>query len=320
MKNIVTVGGGTGSYTVLSGLKNTPDISLTALVSMADDGGSTGDLRRNWRVMPAGDVRQCLAALTGKEFLNNRVNWPFFRGHKIGNIFLAILEKVTGDFERGLNILSSIFGSRGKIIPITRDDAELKISFSDGSEILGESNIDNAIFPAEVEKLSYVANVKLNPAASAAIFMADYLIIAPGNLFCSILPNFITDGFKETLKESRTKIIYVMNLVNKQGHTESWGEKKYLENIEKYLGKPVDFILKNSEEFSLEQIEQYSKSLEPEKIFLKKDLQGDPRIISCPLLSNQIFMHKKNDPVKHSLIRHNPDKLAECILEIKKIT
>src|ERR1017187_4101198 len=103
MKNVVTVGGGTGSYTVLSGLKDIPDISLTALVSMADDGGSTGILREKWNVMPGGDVRQCLAALSGKEFLNKRLVSGPMKGHKIGNIFLAVLEKITGDFSRGLN-------------------------------------------------------------------------------------------------------------------------------------------------------------------------------------------------------------------------
>ena len=103
MKHIVTVGGGTGSYTVLSGLKTFPDVFLTALVSMADDGGSTGVLRRKWGVMPPGDVRQCLVALSGKEFLNRRVG-----RHKLGNILLAVMEKITGDFSRGLKILFCI--------------------------------------------------------------------------------------------------------------------------------------------------------------------------------------------------------------------
>src|SRR3989338_717350 len=106
MKRIVTIGGGKGSYVVLSGLKNLPNISLTALVSMADDGGSTGILREKWGVMPPGDVRQCLAALSGKEFLNYKLNNGFLKGHKIGNIFLAVLEKITGNFTRGLKIVS----------------------------------------------------------------------------------------------------------------------------------------------------------------------------------------------------------------------
>jgi len=315
MKNIVTVGGGTGSYTILSGLKNIPDISLAAVINMSDDGGSAGVLRKKWGVMPGGDVRQCLVALSGKEFLNHRMAYGIWSGHKVGNVFLGILEKLTGSFSRGLKILSWILNIKGKIIPITKDDAELNISFSDGSVITGESNIDTATFPTDVEKIYFSKNVEINPIARTAILNADYIIIAPGNLFCSILPNLIVSGFRESLKKSKAKIIYVVNLVNKHGHTMGWGEKNYLEITEKYLGRPVDFILINDEEFSAEQIEQYSKDEEPEKIFLKKDLVEDTRVKRCVLLSDKIFVQEKIDTVKRSLIRHDSEKLAECIMK-----
>jgi len=180
MKHIVTVGGGTGSYTVLSGLKTFPDVFLTALVSMADDGGSTGVLRRKWGVMPPGDVRQCLVALSGKEFLNRRVG-----RHKLGNILLAVMEKITGDFSRGLKILSFVFNAKGKIIPITKDAAVLCAELKGGEVITGESKIDTADLQTEnggdnLERIFYERNTILNPLGRDAILAADYIIIGPG--------------------------------------------------------------------------------------------------------------------------------------------
>lgn len=314
MKKIVTIGGGTGSYTVLSGLKNLPDVSLTALVSMADDGGSSGRLREKWKVMPPGDVRQCLAALSEKKFLNRRFTNGFLKGHTLGNILLAVLEKMTGDFIRGLNIISWVLKTKGKVIPITKNEATLKILFSNGDEIVGEGKIDQASFPAPVEKIYYKDIVKINPSAGEAILNADYILIGPGNFYCSLLPNLLVDGFKEAIKKSKAKVVFILNLVNKQGHTMNWGKAKYLQDIEKYLGKPVDFILDNSEEFSSEQRENYLKD-GGEEIFIKDDLK-DSRVIKASLLSGSSFVKNEMDVVKRSLIRHDSSKLASCIKKI----
>ena len=308
----MTIGGGTGSYTVLSGLKNLKNVSLTALVSMADDGGSTGILRKKWNVLPPGDVRQCLAALSGKEFLNHRSK--ILNGHKVGNIILALLQKITGDFSKGLQFASWLFNTQGRILPITKDDAELEISFSDGSTITGEGNIDRTIFQSEVKDLHYKNNTKINPEAHEAIINADYIVIVPGNLFCSILPNFIVNGFKESLSQSKAKVILIMNLTNKQGHTMNWSKADYLKIIEKYLGKQVDFILDNNEPFSALQKEHYQRD-GSEGIFIKSSLQ-DSRVLEIPLIHDILLSQDQNDTVKRSLIRHDSQKLAEAIQKI----
>jgi uncharacterized cofD-like protein len=312
MKKIVTMGGGTGSYTVLSGLKNLKNVSLTALVSMADDGGSTGILRKKWGVMPPGDVRQCLAALSGKEFLNRRSK--LFGGHKIGNIILALLEKITGDFSRGLKIISWLLGAKGEIIPITKDDAILEISFSDDSVVVGEGNIDQKIFQSEVKNLSYKNKTEINPEAEKAIINADYVVIVPGNLFCSILPNFIVKGFTESIRESKAKIILIMNLTNRHGHTVNWSKAQYLNIIEKYLGKPVDYILDNNKPFSSSQIEHYKKDVGA-GIFISGKL-NDPRLVELPILSDTLLLQDYKDMVERSLIRHDSKKLAEAIEQV----
>ncbi|MEK9181423.1 MAG: gluconeogenesis factor YvcK family protein, partial [Patescibacteria group bacterium] len=187
MKNIVTIGGGTGSYAVLSGLKNIPNISLTALVSMADDGGSTGVLRDELGVLPPGDVRQCLVALsehsnTVRELMNYRFENGGLKGHSFGNIFLSALEKVTGNFTEGVEIASEILKIKGAVIPITRNKATLAIKLLNGKIIEGENKINHSeIQKIGIEKIFYKNKVKLNRNAKKAILEADYIILGPGN-------------------------------------------------------------------------------------------------------------------------------------------
>lgn len=283
MKNIVTVGGGTGSYTVLSGLKNLENISITALVSMADDGGSTGVLRDELGVLPPGDVRQCLVALSEhsdvvRELMNYRFENGGLSGHSFGNIFLAALEKVTGDFVKGVEIASEILKVKGNVIPVTKNKAQLSILLSDGTLIEGENKINLSDLQAiSIEKIFYKNNVKLNENARRAIKKADYIILGPGNYYCSIIPNLIVNGFKEVIGKSKARTILPINLTNKQGHTKNWKASDYVKDIELYLGKSVDIILINNQKPSKEQIERY-KFQEGDGVLIIDDL-NDKRII-----------------------------------------
>ncbi|OGI94839.1 hypothetical protein A3A03_00350 [Candidatus Nomurabacteria bacterium RIFCSPLOWO2_01_FULL_40_18] len=321
-KNIVTVGGGTGSYTVLSGLKNLEDVSLSALVSMSDDGGSTGVLRDELGVLPPGDVRQCLVALSEhSDVVRNLMNYRFenggLAGHSFGNIFLAALEKVTGSFAEGVEIASEILKVNGMVIPVTKDKAELSISLSDGKTFEGENNIQNAnLQSASIKSISYKNEVLLNENARKAILKADYIILGPGNYFCSVIPNLIVDGFKEAIKKSKAKIIFPMNLTNKLEHTSDWKVSDYVKDIEKYLNKSVDFILVNNEKPSGEQIKLYE--LEEGKGVLVEDNFNDERVIRAKLLSQTIIKPEYDENMKatRGFIRHDSKKLAECIRKI----
>ncbi|OGI66511.1 hypothetical protein A3H53_02735 [Candidatus Nomurabacteria bacterium RIFCSPLOWO2_02_FULL_40_10] len=322
MKNIVTIGGGTGSYTVLSGLKNIPGISISALVSMADDGGSGGALRNELGVLPPGDVRLCLVALSEhsnvmRELMNYRFKEGTLVGHNFGNIFLAAFEKVTGDFTKGLEIASEILKIKGTVIPITKNKAELAVSLLDGKVFEGENNIQNAdLQSVGIKEVFYKNKVLLNEYAKVAILKADYVILGPGNYFCSIVPNLIVKGFKETILESKAKIILPINLTNKSGHTTNWKASTYLKDVEKYLEKPVDFILVNKDTLSKEQIECY-KIEEGEGVLVEDDF-NDSRVIRTHLLSHIIFEKPKEDviPSTKGFIRHDSEKLAECIEKI----
>jgi uncharacterized cofD-like protein len=322
MRNIVTIGGGTGSYTVLSGIKNIPDVTLTALVSMADNGGSTGVLRDELGVLPAGDVRQCLVALSEhsdivRKLMNYRFSEGTLKGHSFGNIFLAALEKVTGDFVEGVEVASEILKVKGRVIPITKNKAELFIKLSNGKILEGENKIQNVnIQDIGIENIFYKNDVEINENARDAILTADYIIIGPGNYYCSVVPNFIVEGFKEAILESKAKIILPINLTNKLGHTTGWKISNYVNDAEKYLGKLVDVILINNEEPSREQIERY-KLEEGDGVLIEDDFMDD-RVIRCSILSNVIYKPTTVDfsPNTRGFIRHDSQKLAQSILSI----
>ncbi len=322
MKKIVTIGGGTGSYTILSGLKNLPDVSLTALVSMADDGGSTGVLRDELGVLPPGDVRQCLVALSEhsdivRKLMNYRFNEGVLKGHNFGNILLAALEKVTNDFVKGVEVASEILKVKGKIIPVTNNLATLSILLMDGTLIEGENKINHSkLDEIGIQKIFYKNDVALNENAKRAILEADYIILGPGNYYCSLIPNLIVAGFKEALIESKAKIIFPINLTNKLGHTTGWKVSNYVNDIEKYLRKLIDIVLVNNEEPSLSQIERY-KLKEGAGVLIEDDFK-DVRVQRVPLLSHLVFEKSSADVISSvkGFIRHDSKKLADCMLNI----
>ncbi|HEV7701953.1 MAG TPA: gluconeogenesis factor YvcK family protein [Candidatus Paceibacterota bacterium] len=322
MKNIVTVGGGTGSYTILSGLKNITDVHLTALVSMADDGGSTGVLMDELGILPPGDVRQCLVALsehsdTVRDLMNYRFSEGSLKGHSFGNIFLAALEKVSGDFVSGVEVASEILKVKGVVIPVTRNVAKLSMLLSDTTLIEGENKINHSeLQGVGINKIFYKNSVELNKHAETVLLEANYIILGPGNHYCSIVPNLIVSGFKEAILKSRAKIILPVNLTNKHGHTIGWKTSDYLKDIEKYIGKPVDIILVNNEIPSKEQVEIY-KLQEGDGVLVEDDLK-DSRIIRAPLLSHLLPKLGKGDILAstRSFIRHDSKKFADCIEKI----
>lgn len=321
MKKIVTVGGGTGSYTVLSGLKELPDISITALVSMADDGGSTGVLRDELGVLPPGDIRQCLIALSEhdeivRKLMGYRFSEGSLSGHSFGNIFLAALEKTSGNFVEGVEIASQILKVKGKVIPVTNNKAELVVTLADGTTLLGENVINHAEIGEEgFKSIGYKQGVHLNESARDAILAADCIILGPGNYYCSLLPNLIVDGFKEAMMKTKATIIFPVNLTNKQGHTMHWGVTQYVASVEYHIGRKVDYVLINNELPSEEQIDLYQLQ-EGDGVLVFDDYEGEGAR-RVPLLSRTIITKQLGDilPVMRGFIRHSSDKLAKAIME-----
>jgi len=321
-KKIVTIGGGTGSFMLLSELKKHKDVEITAVVTMSDSGGSTGILRDELGVLPSGDVRQALIALSNSsDILRDLFLYRFSEGglggHNLGNIFLSALEKITGSFEEAVTQASEILGVTGSIIPATLADVQLFLEKEDGEVIFGEGSIDNAVIQP-YKKLLLSKNIEANPKAISAIMDADIVIVNPGNFFCSILPNLLIPGIREALSDSSAKKIYVANLMTKPGHTDDFTVSTFIEYLHRY-GKDnfLTHVLcnTNQEINDKELLEKYKESGE---VFVPfGDLEShEVEVITADLLSGTIERQKASDVVKRSLIRHDAEKLINLILSI----
>jgi uncharacterized cofD-like protein len=321
MKSIVTIGGGTGSFTLLTGLKKYP-VSLKAIVAMSDDGGSTGVLRDELGVLPPGDIRQCLVALSEAEgsvrdLFNYRFEEGGMRGHSFGNIFLSALEKTTGSFEEAVRVAGMVLSVRGAVIPVTTGSVSLVAGHGEATQ-RGEHIIDAGRL-VERGTLRLEPEAQANPKAIEAIETADCLVIGPGDLYTSIIPNLLVKGIAEAVRRSRATVVYNCNLVNKAGHTDGFQVDDYVKEIERFVGTGrVDFVTCNNRwPEEMEILERYG---EEGKSLLTPFDSGRAaeacayRLLAADLLSTRQVCQKDGDVVKRTLIRHDADALAALII------
>jgi len=249
---VVCFGGGTGLPTLLSGIKTNPFFDISAIVTMFDTGGSSGELKDKFGILPPGDILKCLLALSKneqatREIFLKRITSTSSPGHTGGNILLLGLEKVYGGLTIAINALGEIISASGKVYPVTLAKSTLCAQFSDNSILKGETLIDLGIFEGKtVKKLFLEPNIKANPKALIAIKKADIFIVGPGSFYTSLLPNFLPQGVREAIKKSKAKIIYICNLL-----TEGYGMKDYqmntfIKTVESYAGRKIDRIIANS--------------------------------------------------------------------------
>jgi len=320
-KNIVAIGGGTGIFTVLSGLKKYPH-NLTAIVSMADDGGSTGRLRDELGVLPPGDIRQCLVALSEADLvLRDLFNYRFDRGelegHSFGNLFISAFEKITGNLDRALEEISNVLKIKGKVLPVTLDKVWLRAELENGTELKGENEINNSWLLSKfgIKKLFLKPQAKANLKAIQAISDADVIVVGPGNLYCSIVPNFLVKGVPEAIKKSKALKIYNCNLMTKYGHTDGFSVRNFVDIVEQYLGKKVfDYVIFNNKKPSAVLLKKYSS--EGEWVEIDEKALKDKRFIGADLVSSKLYHQNQADKLRRTLIRHDPDKLAKTILSL----
>lgn len=330
-KKIVTIGGGTGSFTLLNGLKKYP-VDISAIVSMADDGGSTGILRDELGVLPPGDVRQCLVALSdSSEMLRKLMNYRFdkggLKGHNFGNLFLSALEKINGNFSKGIEEAIKILNVKGEVIPVTNTDTNLFMELKNGKKLRGEEDINHNF---NIEKVGIKKNylfprAKANKKAIKKITAADVIVIGPGNHYCSIIPNLLVDGICEAIKKSRAKIVFNCNLTNKKGQTEDFDLDRYVLEINKYIGKNrIDFAIFNTKKPAGNLIKKYEKQEGKNMIvnFDEKDNHGRKfKVIKADMISRKKIKNNSNDPISdnRSFIRHDGAKLAKVLMNIIEI-
>ncbi len=329
MKNIVTIGGGTGSFVLLSGLKKYP-VNLSAIVSMADNGGSTGVLRDELGVLPAGDIRQCLVALSdSSDEMRSLISYRFdkggLKGHSFGNLLLSALEKINGSFLKGLEEASRILNVKGEIIPVTSTNVNLYLALMNGVVLEGEAEINRntLIEKIGIKKIYLKPRAKANPKALQRIKNADIIVIGPGNFYCSIIPNLLVDGIAKAICVSKATVIFNGNLVNEKGHTERFTLDDYVDAVNYYLGEErINFATFNIRKPSETLVAKYNRKHEFLVPFKKEDRANrNYKVILTNLLSDAMPLHGKSDVLakRRSFIRHDVEKLAKIIMFISDL-
>lgn len=284
---------------------------------MADSGGSTGILRDELGVLPPGDVRQCLVALSdSSRLMRSLMNYRFenggLEGHSFGNLLLSALEKVTGSFEKAVEEAGKILVIKGKVIPVTTNQVHLKMILANRKLLEGEKEI---YLSKEIDQgyksIFLEPYPKVNPHVIEAIRNADLLILGPGGIYTSIIPNLLVEGVREALCKSKAKKVFVVNLMNRIGQTTGFKVSHNLKEIIKFLGKDIfDYILVNKANPPRRLLEEYQEEGE----IIINDL-NEKRVILSDLLG-PFEEESKKDLMKRNLIRHDSKKLAKELMKI----
>lgn len=315
MKRVVVIGGGSGTFNVLSGLAQYP-LDLTAILTTFDSGGSTGVLRDEFGALPAGDIRRAMVALAPesksgflRELLQVRFDAPEsgLHNHSFGNLVMLAAEKVTGSRIDGIKALTSLFSLKGTVLPVSLDDAHVCVELSDGTVVKGETNIDVPEHDGSLE----VVRTWLDPHASLfddarkAIETADYIIFGPGDVYTSILPNALTEGFTEAVQKSNAKLIYISNIMTKWGETHGMSAEAHARAILKYLNKDQFDALLINEGVLDSELEQRYREQNKHLVTFTHD--------ECTKLAAQCFI--KNFMSSADVARHNPHVTAATLLD-----
>lgn len=307
---IVAIGGGTGIPVLLRGLKKYTS-NITAIVTVADDGGSSGRLRGEFGILPPGDIRNCLVALADTEPLMEALfQYRFTQGsglagHNFGNLFILAMSEIAGDFEEAIRQSSSVLAVRGRVLPSTLDQVILKAELQDGSEVVGESRVSGSH--------SSIRRVYLEPATSrplpeaiSGILDADVIILGPGSLYTSVIPNLLVPGITEAIRRSRALKVYICNVMTEPGETEGYTAADHVRAITDHVGYGLlDYCLVNSQSV-------------PEDVLAKYREQGaQPVIANFPGFARLGVAPVESHMAEGAdLVRHDPDRLAAAIAQL----
>lgn len=311
MKNVVVIGGGTGQSVILKGLKQVADINITTIVTVADDGGSTGRLRRQFHIPAMGDIRNVMCALAKEETLFTHLMEYRFEGesddvggHNLGNLILTALTEKEGSFMKAISEISKILNVKGTILPASTQVITLFARMEDGTVVRGESNIPN--FDNRIREIFYTEKVEANPEAVEAIQNADVIFIGIGSLFTSVIPCLIIEGICDSIRSSKAKCYYICNAMTQPGETDYFSVEDHVEALERHTYKGiVSNVIVSENDASSELIDKYKeKGSYPVRI---RQTKHDYNIMKEDLLD-----------IQHGLIRHDPTKIRDFIIRLLK--
>ncbi len=307
---VVAIGGGTGLPVVLRGIKEFTS-NITAVVAVSDDGGSSGKLRKDMNIPPPGDIRNCLIALADAEPLMGKLFQYRFgeeaniSGHNFGNLFIAALTSVVGDFEEAVRQSCKILSIRGRVIPVTTANIRLKAFFTDGTDIIGEAQIPRQ--RKTIERLELLpGDCRVNPEVSAQIAEADIIIMGPGSLYTSVIPNLLVKGMPEAITRSRALKIYVSNIMTQPGESTDFNAEDHFSAISRHVKvKLIDHIIVNNAPIPESLLSKYqSEGARPVRADRESLEAMGVKVISEPIISQ----------ADH--VRHDGEKLASAIFDL----
>ncbi len=302
-KKVVVLGGGTGLSVLLQGLKKFP-LDITAIVSVCDNGSSTGKLREEFKTPAVGDIRRVLISLSETEPLVEKLfNYRFstysdLNGHAVGNLILTAAKEITGNLSDGIEALSKVFNLKGKVVPLTEDNVTLMAEMEDKTIIEGEKEI--SLSPKKIKKVFYKEEPIITPEAIKVIKNADAIILSMGSIFTSIIPNLINKKIIDAIDESNAKIIYVSNMVTQPGETDNFKVSDHVNLLNSYLGKrKVDVVLANNKKIDKNILEKYQTSEQKDQVLLDKENLKDITVIE-----DNYFI------IDNGMVRHDALKVA----------
>ena len=324
-KKVVVLGGGTGTYAVLSGLKNYP-LDITAIVTMADSGGSARKERDEFGMLPVSDVRKALLALSPEDgdggFLRDLFNYRFSEGIGVegttfGNLFLVALTNTLGSQEKAIEEAARILQVKGQVLPVALEETNLVAEYDEGVTVVGEHGIDEPQHDGRlaIRRVYLLPQVKANPKALEAIKEADAIIIGPGDLYTSLLPTLLVGGIAEAVRESKAFKFFILNLMSRYGQTHGFTASRHTAVLEEHLQTPFTHVLVNTAELPLEVIQYYATT---ENSFpIENDLREERyQLVRGDFLSDRTFRPEPGDKLKRSLLRHDPEKLSQALMEV----
>lgn len=317
MRQVITViGGGTGSFSILTGLRSYEDLWIQCIVTMMDSGGDSGRLRDEFGVLPPGDVRRCLVALSEetqllRDLFSFRFAEPPLAGRSFGNLFFLALTKLLHSEREAIEAISRILKIRGQVIAVTWDHAHLYAELCDGTVVIGEGNIDVPKHDPSIpiKKVYLHPDARANPEAVEAIMESDFIVFAPGNLFTSTVPNLLVTGIPEALRQTKAPLIYVMNLMTRHGETDGYTASQHVEQIIRYGGRAPDALLVHHGSIPFgELVSKY----EAEKSYpVRADVENLHRMGVKVVLPRNIVPE-----TAFVRVRHDPARTAKALIEL----
>lgn len=321
---IVCIGGGTGTFVVLKGLKQYQN-QLSAIVTMSDSGGSNKRIRDEFGLLPTSDIRQCLVALSdengGVGLLRKLFMYRFERGSGIrgmtfGNLFMAALSDILGSQKEAIRQTGRVLRIRGSIIPVSLTDTNLFAEYEDGSILNEEHLIDEPTHDGTlaIKKVYLKPVARANPDALVAIAKADLIVLGPGDLYTSLIPNLLVQGVGDAIAASKAKKVFVMNLMTKYGQTYNYTAADHVSVVEKHIGTHIDYVIVNQATIPKKALEIYAKYHE-QPVVNNLVNTSKTQVIGESIISRQFTLKAKSDTLIRSLIRHDSAQLAKVLMQ-----